>query len=69
MNSAAVVLHGNVMRAVLHAFADPGIAHSDWKIPNGGFYNIDVDSAEICMSHHGGNYPKTFSNNCSLLTA
>ena len=47
MNSAAVVLHGNVMRAVLHAFADPGIAHSDWKIPNGGLYNIDVDSADM----------------------
>lgn len=39
--SAAALMHGNVMRAVLHRFADPGTAHGDWPIPNGGVYMLE----------------------------
>lgn len=34
-------MHGNVMRALLHRFADRNIPHSEWRIPNGGMYVLD----------------------------
>jgi len=36
------MMHGNVMRAVLHRFAENSIPHSAWKIPNGGLYCLDI---------------------------
>lgn len=39
--SAAAVMHGDVMRAALHRFADPSVSHGEWKIPNGGVYAIE----------------------------
>ncbi|MDO5114579.1 MAG: histidine phosphatase family protein [Synergistaceae bacterium] len=39
--SAAAMMHGNVMRAALHRFADGDIEHGLWKIPNGGVYLLD----------------------------
>ena len=44
--SAAAVMHGDVMRAVLHRFADPAVGHGDWKIPNGGVYALDFGAEE-----------------------
>lgn len=41
ISSAAGMMHGNVMRAILHRFADPGIPHWHWRIPNGGMYILD----------------------------
>lgn len=46
--SAAVMLHGNVMRAILHAHADREIPHSRWKIPNGGVYELNTDGDRVC---------------------
>jgi len=43
LSSAAGTLHGNVMRAILHRFADPRIPHGEWRIPNGGMYVLDFD--------------------------
>ena len=39
--SAAAVMHGDVMRAVLHRFADAAVPHDAWKIPNGGAYMLE----------------------------
>lgn len=47
--SAAAVMHGDVMRAVLHRFADPSVAHGDWKIPNGGAYALDFGTDEAAL--------------------
>lgn len=44
ISSAAGTMHGNVMRAILHRFADPGIPHGHWCIPNGGMYILDFDT-------------------------
>ena len=46
--SAAGVMHGNVMRAILHRFADPAVPHDAWKIPNGGMYALSFDGALKC---------------------
>ncbi len=50
MSSAAGTMHGNVMRAILHRFADPGIPHGHWRIPNGGMYILDFDTKEKLSS-------------------
>ena len=41
-DTAVAVMHGNVIRAILHRFADPAIPHDEWKIPNGGAYCLNV---------------------------
>ena len=46
--SAAGVMHGNVMRAILHRFADPAVPHGAWKIPNGGMYALSFDDSLKC---------------------
>ena len=48
IQSAAGVMHGNVMRALLHRFADESIAHGAWQIPNGGMYELSFDAAGRC---------------------
>ncbi|MDO5562756.1 MAG: histidine phosphatase family protein [Synergistaceae bacterium] len=40
--TAVAVMHGNVMRAILHRFADASVPHDEWKIPNGGVYRLDI---------------------------
>ena len=40
--SAAAVMHGDVMRAILRRFADQTIAHDEWKIPNCGLYALEL---------------------------
>ena len=47
--SAAAVMHGDVMRAVLHRFADARVAHDEWKIPNGGAYMLEFGSGERAL--------------------
>lgn len=47
--SAASVMHGDVMRAVLHRFADEKVAHGDWKIPNGGAYMLEFGDGETAL--------------------
>ena len=44
VKSAAGTMHGNVMRAVLHRFADEKIPHDKWPIPNGGVYTLTLDT-------------------------
>ena len=51
INSASVMLHGNVMRAILHRFADTYIPHSEWKIPNGGLYKLDLSDDGKVLSY------------------
>jgi len=46
ISTASGMMHGNVMRAVLHHFADPGIPHERWPIPNGGMYILKFESVE-----------------------
>ncbi|MDD4159659.1 MAG: histidine phosphatase family protein, partial [Synergistaceae bacterium] len=43
ISSASGTMHGNVMRAVLHRFADTEISHGKWRIPNGGMYILEFD--------------------------
>lgn len=45
VQSAAAVLHGNVMRAILHGFVDPSRPHHSWEIPNCGGYLFDFEKA------------------------
>lgn len=49
--SAAAVLHGNVMRAILHSFVDSSVPHQLWQIPNCGGY----------LFEYGGNSPLSLS--------
>lgn len=42
--SAAAVMHGDVMRAILCRFADSAVAHDEWKIPNCGLYALELDN-------------------------
>lgn len=51
INSASVMLHGNVMRAILHRFADRFIPHSEWQIPNGGLYELNVSDDGVVLSY------------------
>ena len=46
--SAAGVMHGNVMRALLHRFANASIPHGGWPIPNGGLYTLEFSDAMRC---------------------
>lgn len=48
--SAAAVMHGDVMRAALHRFADPTVGHWDWKIPNGGVYALECGADGRALS-------------------
>lgn len=48
VESAAGVMHGNVMRALLHRFADEKIQHGEWQIPNGGVYTLKFDEKGFC---------------------
>jgi len=41
--SVVAVTHGNVMRAMLHRFADSSRKHNEWLIPNGGVYMLNVE--------------------------
>lgn len=42
--SVVSMMHGNVMRAVLHRFADAAVPHDAWRIPNGGAYCLEADA-------------------------
>ncbi|MCD7953837.1 MAG: histidine phosphatase family protein [Synergistaceae bacterium] len=44
VSTAAGMMHGNVMRAVLHRFADKNIPHGEWRIPNGGMYILEFNA-------------------------
>jgi len=47
ISSAVAVLHGNVMRAILHRFVDSSRPHCFWDIPNCGGYLFDfVEGAQ-----------------------
>lgn len=41
--SVVAVLHGNVMRAVLHGFVDSSLPHPRWEIPNCGGYLFEFE--------------------------
>ena len=56
VSSAAIMLHGNVMRAILHAHADSSIPHSSWKIPNGGVYELETDGESVISWSHSPKY-------------
>ncbi|MEG1641846.1 MAG: histidine phosphatase family protein [Synergistaceae bacterium] len=45
-----VLMHGNVMRAILHKFVNKEISHKDWEIPNLGIYKLQVNSGRIILS-------------------
>ena len=51
IDSVSVMLHGNVMRAILHRFADRLIPHSEWQIPNGGLYELNVSDGGMVLSY------------------
>lgn len=55
VRAAAGVMHGNVMRAILCRYADVSVPHSAWKIPNCGFYELDIDekNGEVRSWKHG----------------
>lgn len=42
--SAAGIMHGDVIRAILCRFVDSSIPHDRWLIPNGGMYALDIDA-------------------------
>ena len=46
-NKVVIVLHGNVMRSILHGYADPAIPHKEWKIPNAGVYELEVSGGRV----------------------
>lgn len=49
VKNVTAVLHGNVMRAILHGFVDVTLAHQSWKIPNCGGYLFDFeDTSSSC---------------------
>ena len=43
VEKVVAMTHGNVMRAILHRFANSDIKHNEWLIPNGGVYMFDID--------------------------
>lgn len=47
IGSAVAMMHGNVMRAILHRFADSSIEHNKWMIPNGGIYMLNVEEKTL----------------------
>jgi len=47
IKTAVAMMHGNVMRAILHRFANKSISHNEWTIPNGGVYMLDIDEKTI----------------------
>lgn len=50
VSTAAGTMHGNVMRAVLHRFADKNIPHGEWRIPNGGMYILEFNAEGELLS-------------------
>ncbi|NLL37606.1 MAG: histidine phosphatase family protein [Fretibacterium sp.] len=51
-NELILVLHGNVMRALLCLIVDPSRAHHEWPIPNNGGYRLELqgDRATVCQA-------------------
>ena len=43
VSSAVVMVHGDVMRAILHRFASSAIPHRAWNVPNGCVYVCETD--------------------------
>lgn len=46
-NKVVIVLHGNVMRSILHGYADTSVPHKEWKIPNAGVYELEVSGGQV----------------------
>lgn len=46
-NKVVIILHGNVMRSILHGYVAPAIPHKEWKIPNIGVYELEVAERRV----------------------